>query len=75
MKIDRKILKILILETPARVVQYDVPDSGLEDSVAVWQINDEDLSFCTCPFLIKYAQQDVYLLVRVSFSLDVIVSE
>ena len=75
MKIDRKILKILILATPAHLVQYDVPDSGLEDSVAVWKINDEDLSFCTCPFLIKYAQEDVYLSVMVSFSLYVIVPE
>ena len=56
------------------MVQYDVPDSGSEDSVAVWQINDEDLSFCTCPFLIKYAQEDVYFSVMVSFSLDVIIS-
>jgi len=36
--------------TPARVVQYDVPDSGSEDSVAVWQINDEDHSFLHSSF-------------------------
>ena len=59
--------------TPTRVVQYDVPDSGSEYSVAVWQINDEDHSFCTRPFRIKYAQEDVYLSVMVAFSLDVIV--
>ena len=61
--------------TPARVVQYDVPDSGSEDSVAVWKINDGDHSFCTRPFRIKYEQEDVYLLVMVAFSLDVIVPE
>ena len=57
------------------MVQYDVPGSGSEDSVAVWQINDEDQSFCTPPFRIKYAEEDVYLSVMVAFSLDVIVPE
>ena len=61
--------------TPARAVQYDVPDSGSEDSVVVWQINDGDHSFCTRPFRIKYAQEDVYLSMMVSFNLDVIVSK
>ena len=57
------------------MVQYDVPDSGSKDSVAVRQIKDKDHSFCTRPFRIKYAQEDVYLSVMVSFSLYVIVPE
>ena len=57
------------------MVQYDVPDSGSEDSVAVSPINDKDHSFCTHPFRIKYAREDVYLSVMVAFSLDVIVPE
>ena len=61
--------------TLAHVVQYDVSDSDSEDSVAISQINDEDHSFCTRPFRIKYAQEDVYLSVMVAFNLDVIVPE
>lgn len=61
--------------TPTRVVQYDVPDSGSDDIVAVWQIDDEDHSFYTRPFRIKYTREDVYLSVMVAFSLDVTVPE
>ncbi|KAH9325955.1 hypothetical protein KI387_006133, partial [Taxus chinensis] len=60
---------------PARVVQYEAPDSGLEDTAAVWKINDADHSFCTRPFRIKYARQDVLLSVMVSFNLAVWVTE
>ncbi|XP_057849810.1 uncharacterized protein LOC131060560 isoform X2 [Cryptomeria japonica] len=55
---------------PARVVQYEAPDSVLEDTAAVWKINDADHSFCTRPFRIKYARQDVLLSVMVSFNLS-----
>lgn len=60
---------------PTRVVQYDVPDSGSDKNGEVWEINDNDHSFCTSPFLIKYARQDVYLSLMVSFTLDLTVQE
>ncbi|KAH9303038.1 hypothetical protein KI387_014621, partial [Taxus chinensis] len=58
---------------PTRVVQYDVPDSHSDESAGAWQINNDDQSFCTCPFSIKYSRQDVYLSVMVSFTLNLTV--
>lgn len=55
--------------TPARVVQYEVPDLGSEDIHGIWRINDTDNSFSTQPFRIKYARQDVLLSIMVSFNL------
>eukprot|EP01018_Ginkgo_biloba_P031848 Gb_35845 [translate_table: standard] len=60
---------------PTRVAQYDVPNSDSDVTMGVWQINDSDHSFGTQPFQIRYARQDVYLSVMVSFSLDVTVTE
>lgn len=54
---------------PSRVVQYEAPDA-IDDSAAIWQINDADHSFCTRPFRIKYARQDVFLAVMISFNLS-----
>ncbi|PIA47746.1 hypothetical protein AQUCO_01400387v1 [Aquilegia coerulea] len=56
--------------TPARVVQYEAPDLGPDDIFGVWRIDDKDNSFCTQPFRIKYARQDVLLSVMVSFNLS-----
>ncbi|OAY74027.1 Protein FAM135B [Ananas comosus] len=55
--------------TPARVVQYEAPDVGSDDVLGIWKIDDADHSFYTQPFRIKYARQDVYLCVMVSFNL------
>ncbi|XP_077248667.1 uncharacterized protein LOC143888200 [Tasmannia lanceolata] len=55
--------------TPARVVQYEVPDLGSDDIFGVWRIDDVDHSFSTQPFRIKYARQDVLLSVMISFNL------
>eukprot|EP00249_Psilotum_nudum_P021203 c28018_g1_i1 orf=264-2459(-) len=52
---------------PSRVVQYE--DVGPDDSTAIWQINDADKSFCSRPFRIKYARQDIFLAVMISFNL------
>lgn len=60
---------------PARVVQYEAPGSGSDDIAALWKINEADHSFCTCPFRIKFARQDVLLSVMVSFNLAVKVTE
>ncbi|KAH7285412.1 hypothetical protein KP509_33G027000 [Ceratopteris richardii] len=54
---------------PSRVVQYEAPDV-MDDSTAIWQINDGDHSFSTRPFRIKYARQDVHLAVMISFNLS-----
>lgn len=54
---------------PSRVVQYEAPD-GTDDSVAIWQIDDADYSFCTRSFRIKYARQDIHLAVMISFNLS-----
>ncbi|KAL5703662.1 hypothetical protein ACHQM5_022189 [Ranunculus cassubicifolius] len=55
--------------TPARIVQYEAPGLGLNDVLGVWRIDDTDNSFCTQPFRIKYARQDVLLSVMVSFNI------
>ncbi|XP_019053795.1 PREDICTED: uncharacterized protein LOC104599909 isoform X2 [Nelumbo nucifera] len=55
---------------PARVVQYEAPDGGLDNALGVWRIDDTDNSFYTQPFRIKYARQDVLLSVMISFNLS-----
>ncbi|KAJ7546564.1 hypothetical protein O6H91_08G044700 [Diphasiastrum complanatum] len=55
---------------PSRVVQYEAPDATAESIASIWQIDDADHSFCSRPFRIKYARQDVYLAVMVSFHLS-----
>eukprot|EP01018_Ginkgo_biloba_P018493 Gb_23700 [translate_table: standard] len=57
------------------LISYAAPDSGPDDFAAVWRINDADHSFCTRPFRIKYARQDILLSVMVSFNLAVRVTE
>ncbi|KAK9930043.1 hypothetical protein M0R45_027102 [Rubus argutus] len=56
--------------TPARVVQYEAPDLGSDDVYGVWRIDDTDNSFSTQPFRIKYARQDVFLSIMLSFNLS-----
>ncbi|KAL5726926.1 hypothetical protein ACHQM5_000169 [Ranunculus cassubicifolius] len=56
--------------TPARVVHYEAPEMGPDDVFGLWRIDDRDNSFCTQPFRIKYARQDVLLSVMVSFNLS-----
>ncbi|KAM0972091.1 hypothetical protein ACFX13_020202 [Malus domestica] len=56
--------------TPARVVQYEAPDLGSDDVYGVWRIDDTDNSFSTQPFRIKYARQDVFLSIMISFNLS-----
>lgn len=55
---------------PARVVQYEAPNLGSDDSYGVWRIDDTDNSFSTQPFKIRYARQDVPLSVLVAFNLS-----
>ncbi|CAN6349060.1 unnamed protein product [Urochloa humidicola] len=55
--------------SPARVVQYEASDVGADDALGIWKIDDVDNSFYTQPFRIKYARQDIYLSVMVSFSI------
>ncbi|PKA57082.1 hypothetical protein AXF42_Ash002386 [Apostasia shenzhenica] len=57
--------------TPSRVVQYEAPDLASDDILGVWRIDDNEQSFSTQPFRIKYARQDVLLSVMVSFNLNV----
>ncbi|KAG7649960.1 putative protein alpha/Beta hydrolase [Arabidopsis thaliana] len=54
---------------PSRVVQYEAPDSGANDSYGVWRIVDKDNSFLTQPFRIKYARQDIRLCMMITFTL------
>jgi len=55
--------------SPARVVQYEASDVGADDALGIWKIDDVDNSFYTQPFRIKYARQDIYLSVMVSFNI------
>ncbi|PWZ45848.1 Protein FAM135B [Zea mays] len=55
--------------SPARVVQYEASDVGADDALGIWKIDDVDNSFHTQPFRIKYARQDIYLSVMVSFNI------
>ena len=45
------------------------PDVGADDALGIWRIDDADNSFYTQPFRIKYARQDIYLSVMVSFNI------
>ncbi|EEF43562.1 conserved hypothetical protein [Ricinus communis] len=56
--------------TPARVVQYEAHEQGSIGAHGIWTIDDIDNSFSTQPFLIKYAKQDVYLSIMISFILS-----
>lgn len=42
-------------------------DIGAKGSFGFWKIDDVDNSFDTQPFLVKYARQDIYPSVMVSF--------
>ncbi|KAJ0011346.1 hypothetical protein Pint_32923 [Pistacia integerrima] len=55
---------------PARVVQYEAPELGPEDTYGVWRIDDMENSFSTQPFRIRYARQDVYLSIMIAFNLS-----
>ncbi|XP_020220913.1 protein FAM135B isoform X2 [Cajanus cajan] len=55
---------------PARVVQYEVPEVGADNLCRVWTIDDKDNSFSTPSFRIRYARQDVFLSIMVSFYLS-----
>ncbi|XP_020234520.1 protein FAM135B isoform X2 [Cajanus cajan] len=55
---------------PARVVQYEAPEVGSDNLCRVWTIDDTDNSFSTPPFRIKYARQDVFLSIMISFYLS-----
>ncbi|XP_031105465.1 protein FAM135B-like isoform X2 [Ipomoea triloba] len=56
--------------TPSRVVQYEAPDSCSDNVYGVWRIDDKDHSIYTQPFRIRYARQDILLLLMVSFNLS-----
>ncbi|KAI4987702.1 hypothetical protein ZWY2020_028460, partial [Hordeum vulgare] len=45
------------------------PDVGADDALGIWRIDGADNSFYTQPFRIKYARQDIYLSVMVSFNI------
>uniref|UniRef100_A0A453HMF2 Uncharacterized protein n=1 Tax=Aegilops tauschii subsp. strangulata TaxID=200361 RepID=A0A453HMF2_AEGTS len=53
--------------SPARVAQYEATDIGAKRACGFWKIDDVDNSFYTQPFRIKYARQDIYLSLMVSF--------
>ncbi|KAK7246812.1 hypothetical protein RIF29_41682 [Crotalaria pallida] len=55
---------------PARVVQYEAPDVAVDNLCKVWMIDDTDNSFSTPPFRIRYARQDVFLSIMISFYLS-----
>jgi hypothetical protein len=42
-------------------------DVGAKGSCGIWKIDDVDNSFYTQTFLVKYARQDIYLSLMVSF--------
>ncbi|XP_065851598.1 uncharacterized protein [Euphorbia lathyris] len=58
------------LGTPARVVQYEAHDLSYDNICGTWKIDDTDNSFLTQPFWIKYARQDVFLTIMISFDLS-----
>ncbi|CAI8599941.1 unnamed protein product [Vicia faba] len=55
---------------PARIVQYEAPDLDQSSICGVWKIDDTENSFSTQTFRIKYARQDVYLCMMISFILS-----
>jgi hypothetical protein len=52
-----------------RQVDFAATDVGADDALGIWKIDDVDNSFYTQPFRIKYARQDIYLSVMVSFNI------
>ncbi|GMJ02539.1 hypothetical protein like AT1G58350 [Hibiscus trionum] len=60
---------------PSRVMQYEAPNVGSDGVYGVWRIDDNDNSFATRPFRIKYAKQDVLLSILVAFNLPLTVNE
>eukprot|EP00850_Spirogloea_muscicola_P000316 SM000001S04718 [mRNA] locus=s1:1835532:1841174:- [translate_table: standard] len=55
---------------PSRVVQYAAPDVSQGEAMSFWRINDEDQSFHSRAFRVRYARQDVHLQELVSFHLS-----
>ncbi|TKY71300.1 FAM135B protein [Spatholobus suberectus] len=55
---------------PARVVQYEAPEVGADNLCRVWMIDDKDNSFSTPSFRIRYAKQDVFPSIMISFYLS-----
>ncbi|XP_027355325.1 protein FAM135B-like [Abrus precatorius] len=55
---------------PARVVQYEAPEVAADNLCRVWMIDDNDNSFSTPSFRIRYARQDVFLSIMISFYLS-----
>ncbi|KAJ1419930.1 hypothetical protein SESBI_14671 [Sesbania bispinosa] len=55
---------------PARFVQYEAPEVAADNLCRVWMIDDTDNSFTTPPFRIRYARQDVFLCIMISFYLS-----
>ncbi|XP_014517563.1 protein FAM135B isoform X1 [Vigna radiata var. radiata] len=55
---------------PARVVQYEAPEVSADNFCGVWMIDDKDNSFSTPSFRIRYARQDVFLSIMISFYLS-----
>ncbi|WCJ24939.1 Protein FAM135B [Euphorbia peplus] len=58
------------LGTPARVVQYEAHDLNYDNICGAWKIDDTENSFLTQPFWVKYARQDVFLTIMISFDLS-----
>ena len=50
-------------------MDFAASDVGADDALGIWKIDDVDNSFHTQPFRIKYARQDIYLSVMVSFNI------
>nr|XP_043633242.1 uncharacterized protein LOC122604412 [Erigeron canadensis] len=56
--------------SPSRVVQYKASELGYNDILGSWRIDDIDNSFLSQPFRIRYARQDIFLCVMISFNLS-----
>ncbi|KAI3746992.1 hypothetical protein L6452_09434 [Arctium lappa] len=56
--------------SPSRVVQYEAPELDCDDVLGAWRIDDMDHSFSSQPFHIRYARQNIYLSVMISFNLS-----
>lgn len=56
--------------SPSRVVQYEAPELDCDDVLGAWRIDDKDHSFSSQPFHIRYARQNIYLSVMISFNLS-----
>ncbi|KAJ7946668.1 hypothetical protein O6P43_031564 [Quillaja saponaria] len=55
---------------PARVAQYEAPEMGSDNLCGVWRIDDTDNSFSTPCFRVRYARQNIFLSIMVSFNLS-----